>query len=98
VGERYLGYIGAGKDTKPHAKSLNKLTQEQYDRMATETFSLEGNTLTAKSHQSIFVVGYVRYKDVFGATGYTSICAASLGNDIRMATCSTGNEMKWEDK
>ena len=93
---RSLGYIGAGKDRKQTSGMLNKLTIEQFNSVTAKEFILEGNQLKANYSLRLFAIGNVRYTDVFGGEGETTLCAVLRERDQSMVACTADlNRMKY---
>lgn len=92
------GYIGAGQEIKMFAKMLTRLSDEQFKSITAEEISLEGNALKVYYGNRLFVKADVRYKDVFGGSGETTLCSAYRGETILAACTAGGNEMTWENK
>jgi hypothetical protein len=94
--ERPSGYIGSGGKQTISAKLLTPITEEQFKAITTEEFVLENNRLIINQTPHLYLRAFVRYKDVFGASGETTVC--SVYAQKTFVSCSTDNDLKWKTK
>jgi len=97
---RQFGYVGAGRSIGLSPKLLNKLTTEQYNDITQEEFTVDNNKMTLHEGPHLFVTADVKYKDVFGETGETKLCAVfatEFSDPKTLVSCTSGNTMTWEN-
>lgn len=87
-------YIGAGRDMKITAVSIEALNASQVSQIKTEEITLTGNVLSVSQRPRLCFFGAVRYKDVFGGSGETHFCAAYEERAKGLAACNVGNWMQ----